>query len=363
MKGIHKLSKVVMTMAKIEVSRGNLTEDCLEEIFLNLIALRDKAESTGIISNTEIINTLKDIDLEPRLIFEIQDRLIYDLKQLNKRLCRKLGQPVCIEVIVHPVDDNLVQINTCREIDNDLPEIIEDSTDILEILENLPDLSEISEEQFEFTYEPSYHKNNYILSWWTEKHDQLIIGKIHSLQWYWLNEIVDDIVALTGQRLINEWKEKDPFCSRRAWYNILRWFAEDRATVLGYNKLVRKPDKKTCPICFNIFDESSLPYSLAIRLGMDNLDFCLQCTSIIHRDNGRNDMSKIDILDYLKELSIIIGKTPPQSFGNDKKGISHLNKEQQLKVLKLMSSKKPKIDRVKELFGTWRLALIEAEVL
>ena len=54
--------------------------------------------------------------------------------------------------------------------------------------------------------------------------------------------------------------------------------SRDRARAqLGMSKQYRAPEWKTCPMCGEIFIESSLPQPLIDRLGAEQIDFCTPC--------------------------------------------------------------------------------------
>ena len=213
----------------------------------------------------------------------------------------------------------------------------------------------------EFSVSRSYCKNPYILKWWTTAHDQLITEQIEKEQWYWYWGITDEIVKVTPSDVIKTWQQVDPLCSQYAWYNVLMYFAASRAEVLGLTKEIRKPKWKTCPLCSKRFVENSLPGPLAKRLGIDHLDFCAPClTEAIFK--GSDTISKEQVLSYLQDLANILQRVPNQNFGEGIEDLQGLDYQERLSLLRLLR-KKPTLQHVKELFGSWLKALVEAGVL
>jgi hypothetical protein len=68
------------------------------------------------------------------------------------------------------------------------------------------------------------------------------------------------------------------------------------------------------------------------------------------------------ILAFLKDLADVLGKVPTQSFGEGISDFHDMDDEQRLAVLRVLQ-RKPPTNRVKEIFGSWLKALIEADVL
>jgi hypothetical protein len=214
-----------------------------------------------------------------------------------------------------------------------------------------------------FQIEPSFARNRHILKWWTKRHDDLIKNHIDEEQWVWYWGITDSIVSKTSTKILDEWKNSDPLCNKFAWYNILMYFAAARAENLGLTKQIRKPEWKNCPLCGDGFVEDSIPYPLIKRFGVDHLDYCEPCLrETIYQDSGGSDLSKAEIIQYLKDLTITLTRVPTQGFGEGIQDFRFLSRDQRLDVLKVLKYK-PTTKRVKELFGSWLNALIEAEIL
>lgn len=140
------------------------------------------------------------------------------------------------------------------------------------------------------------------------------------------------------------------------------YFAASRAQALGLANKIRKPKWKTCPLCNKRFVEDSLPGPLVKRLGINHVDFCSPCPCEAFSE-GSDTIPADQVSSYLQDLENVLQRVPKQNFGGqgfeDLLGINYQERLALLRVLK----RKPTIDRVKELFGSWLRALIEAGVL
>jgi hypothetical protein len=212
-----------------------------------------------------------------------------------------------------------------------------------------------------FSVKRSYCRNPHILKWWTSEHDQLIIKQIGKEQWLWYWGITDEIIKITPQETIDAWQKADPLCSKYAWYSILMYFAASRAESLGFTKQIRKPKWKACPLCKQRFVEDSLPAPLVARLGIDHTNFCAPCLSDA-LFQGSESLSEEQVLTYLRDLSDVLQRVPHQNFGEGIEDLRGLDFEERLALLQVLK-RKPTVRRVKELFGSWLKALVEAGIL
>jgi hypothetical protein len=139
------------------------------------------------------------------------------------------------------------------------------------------------------------------------------------------------------------------------------YFAISRAQNLGLTEQIRVPAWKICPLCNQRFVEDSLPGPLARRLGLDHLDFCAPCLSqaIFY---GSDSFSREQVLAYLRNLSDVLQRVPSQGFGEGIDDFRGLDFDERLTLLRLLQ-RKPTVGRVKDLFGSWLEALIEAGIL
>lgn len=207
----------------------------------------------------------------------------------------------------------------------------------------------------------SYSRNKCILKWWTQEHDQLIVQRIAKDQWLWYWEISNDIVKITPPEILDAWREEDSLCAQYAWYNILMYFAISRADVQGFTKKIRKPIWKVCPLCNERFVEDSLPGPLVKRIGIDHIEFCSPCLSEVFFW-GADDLSRADILEYLQKLTAVLQRVPNQGFGEGIGDLDGLDYKERLALFQVLKGK-PTVRNVKEVFGSWLKALIEAGIL
>ncbi|WP_424355392.1 hypothetical protein [Methanobacterium sp. MBAC-LM] len=212
------------------------------------------------------------------------------------------------------------------------------------------------------TGNPDYCNNAYILKWWTKNHDILLEEQIKEKQWSWYWEIKDEILKITPNERIEKWISEDPLCTTYAWYNILMYFAISRAEKLGLTEIIRKPERKKCPLCNKNFIENSLPYPLIKRLGINQIDFCAPCLKDTVLFPGIENLSKEKTMQYIRNLVEITEIIPPQNYGSGMNDLHNLTTEKRLKLLKLLKQK-PKPASVKKLFGSWFNALIDAGIL
>jgi hypothetical protein len=96
---------------------------------------------------------------------------------------------------------------------------------------------------------------------------------------------------------------------------------------------------------------------------MDHLDFCAPCLkSTLLQGTGSTTLSREQTLEYVRELTNALQQIPDQGFGEGMHDFDLMDFDERLRVLKLLQTK-PSTRRVKELFGSWFQALIEAGVL
>jgi hypothetical protein len=201
--------------------------------------------------------------------------------------------------------------------------------------------------------------------WWTPRHDELMKRLIFKWHWHWYIALTEAAFSMTPPfeketiALFHEDDKRNP----GTWYNNLTKFAQYRAASLGLTTQIRKPQWKTCPICAKTFVEDSLGYPLTKRLGMDHLDFCAPCLrKILYQGTGSSSSSREQVLQYLRDLTSVLQQIPHQAFGEIIGDFDDMDSNQRLAVLQVLQ-KKPSVRRVKELFGSWFQALIEAGVL
>jgi hypothetical protein len=77
---------------------------------------------------------------------------------------------------------------------------------------------------------------------------------------------------------------------------------------------------------------------------------------------GDETLSRVAVLSYIRDLAEVTERVPPQGFGEGIGDLHGLATEERLAILQVLG-RKPSIGRVKEVFGSWLAALIEAGVL
>jgi mannitol/fructose-specific phosphotransferase system IIA component (Ntr-type) len=208
-----------------------------------------------------------------------------------------------------------------------------------------------------------YSKNQFILRWWNEKHDNLLREQIMKEKWFWYWMIREKIVCITSSEVIKTWQAEDPLCKKYAWYNILMYFAISRAEMLGFSKLIKSPEKKICLLCKKEFFEDTISYSFVKKLGINNLDFCPTCLEeTISESSGKDNLTKEEVIQYLRDLAEILEEPPGQKIGTGKSDFTNLGTQQRVKIFEILK-RKPSIECIKKIFGTWHNALIEAGLI
>lgn len=202
----------------------------------------------------------------------------------------------------------------------------------------------------------AYHNRNFD-KWCSNEHDDLILYLIERYQWNWYWEVSDAIASITPKSVM------DALRQQHAWHNKVMRYSITRAEALGLTQSIRRPQRKKCPLCGQYFSEDSLPHPLVKRLGIERLDFCAPCLkeTVLPR-SGSNNTEKGKICEFLKQLTSILERIPPQGFGEGMDDLIDLDRDTRLELLRLFKQK-PSLKRVKAVFGSWLKALIEAGIL
>ena len=207
-----------------------------------------------------------------------------------------------------------------------------------------------------------HSKNPQILAWWTPVHDGAIRECIADWQWHWPWHISDRIVAITSVGVLNHWKTTHSY-SRNIWYNAIMYFARSRAEAKGLVNAIRQAETKVCPLCGLCFDEGGLSNVFAERFGVDGLDFCEPCLfERVTQNSGSESSTREEVIRYLQRMFDVLEKIPSQNFGEGKADFIPFSRDERIKVLVAMAGK-PRVSRVKELFGSWLHALVTSGLL
>jgi hypothetical protein len=202
---------------------------------------------------------------------------------------------------------------------------------------------------------PKAAENTYILQWWTGEHDRLLAHQIQTQGAHWWPSPYD-IERMTPRTALCDWWDKDPQCLRKSWPILLEEFALARAAAIGLTTLIRwSPYAKTCHVCMENFEPR---FARGATLG----EFCDVCIDEAIFASGSYDTSPGEISNYLRALASAIERVPEQAFGTARKDLRGFDAQKTKMIIELLK-KRPSVDRVKFLFGSWLAALIQAGIL
>ena len=204
--------------------------------------------------------------------------------------------------------------------------------------------------------------------WWTDAHDAMILAQVAKEQWRWHSDHRRFVASISPEELekhraLAEVQRRDGTGYYGVWYNGIGAYIYRRALELGAHKLVSTlPQWRICAICANEFHETSAREKY---LGCNQLDICRPCLDeSLHRGESV-DLSRDEILEYLRELAALLQRVPPLDFGTPACKITNLiglTTEQRVKVL-LLLRRRPSLALVKCHFSSWFQALVVAGVL
>lgn len=195
-----------------------------------------------------------------------------------------------------------------------------------------------------------------IREWWKASHDGILARQIDKEQWSWSPDY-RELVKNTPSGVIEKFKAQkdDP----HVWYNVIVSFARWRAVELGLHKTVKVwPVWRKCAVCGRFFHESSARVE---KLGLNQIDVCTPCLKpwVFGKSSS---MSKEDVIEYLRTLSQLIERVPESDFGKRRDILLGLSTPARVAVLRLLA-KRPSLEAVEGLFGSWFNALVESGVL
>ena len=215
----------------------------------------------------------------------------------------------------------------------------------------------------EYQYCPPerFEKNSRILEWWTSKHDRALSEHIAECHWLWGWDMPEKIERITDNSLFENWKQKDPLCSGRSWQSVLSRFLQARAKQQGYINLIRPPTIQRCGLCNKEFLENSVPSSIARHFGINQIDICFECIQKAHNPH-RDTATKEEVVQFIQDLAKAVQAVPSQNLGVIWETYRYLTTKERASVLTL-NYRRPSISRIKDLFGSWLNALVEAGIL
>jgi hypothetical protein len=235
--------------------------------------------------------------------------------------------------------------------------------------------------------DPSWSTNKFILNWWKDEFDEYLVSLVDKYHWLWEGYFnLDYILTKIDNNIIKYWQSSDPLCQKYAWYNILCGFCRSRLFCKGILKRIRKAEVFNCALCKEDFIETSIWYSRAKRMTIEQLDFCDQCASLfMFGDLARKltakessaliDFSfkqptdlkliaalKNDSSDYLSKLFQSINRIPMNNFGKNFQDYHGISTKNRLAIYHLFLNRPPhKV--IVQIYGSWIAALIEANIL
>lgn len=206
--------------------------------------------------------------------------------------------------------------------------------------------------------EPKYPKNECLEAMlWDESLDELIRDGALGQDWWYQAPTLRRIQDAVDKGQYESWIQKDPLCSRYTPGGVLMDFIDRRFWELDLANLIGSPNKKTCPICQQVFLESSVHLAVASRLRYRANPFCGACSAPIrYRGSIR---SKDGWLDYARELHSKLGALPPRDFGMELACFAGMPWDNIADVLIFLRCGDPRPESVNAVHGSW-FALLHA---
>jgi len=195
-----------------------------------------------------------------------------------------------------------------------------------------------------------------ILRWWLEAHDRLLMREIERDQWAW-HPPVKELVAITPDGDIEDFKATHPNCKIWVWYNVLGSFCHARAEEIGLLERIQRPRWVSCLLCGRSLHQQKS----YIFCSPDQAFFCYPCVRE-HWWSPRSNLNRDDTLRFISELTAVTERVPSARFGTKRADFADLRPSRLADVLKLLRTS-PSQECVKSHFGSWFVALVEAGVL
>lgn len=144
-----------------------------------------------------------------------------------------------------------------------------------------------------------------------------------------------------------------------AWYNVLVNFAVARAATLGLTRMLAHRTAQECGLCGQPFFQDKVPPTLVRIVGEDRVEFCGNCLSVLWPRLEGGSTDRTSVLQYLRDLTELIGHLPRQDFGQRPGDFGGLDTDTRRRVLELLAQR-PSVNAVKDIFGSHQRALFEA---
>jgi hypothetical protein len=225
-------------------------------------------------------------------------------------------------------------------------------------------------------------EDDVILRWWGERHVEALRRCIHDFQWSWYFRCSRYIRAELSDEELLEWCRSDPRVHLlpgppgydevgRFWggggRELVDGFSWAYGHVHGLVAAIRPSMSVTCGYCGQDFEEHSVPDNLIERLRVDQIDVCTPCLrdTLIRFSGGvgAHGASKEEISEFISRLTRLANRIPSSSFGYDDVGsLWGRSTAERVEILELLTHR-PSRKRIRDLYGSWLAALIQANVL
>lgn len=207
---------------------------------------------------------------------------------------------------------------------------------------------------------PDAANNETILAWWSDAHDELLRCQIAQDGWEWWPS-TSAIAEMTDSDVFWNWAIGDTRCLCSGWPDVLTSFARARALKKGLlENIVWPSDARDCELCGDKFTPSTHHHSLRKASSL-SVRYCIACITDSF-GNGNQFSTRAQCLEYVQELSERLGRVPNSGFGSYYTDLGALDETNASDVLRLLRDK-PSLERIKDHFGSWLAALIEAGIL
>ena len=204
----------------------------------------------------------------------------------------------------------------------------------------------------------SFAENDHVLVWWLPEYDDALRQLVDEFQWAWRSALFRHLETRIPETVLRAWRDADPLCHEwSSWYQVLDVFAAARAKQLGIRPRVAQ--RVACSCCGREFLESHLPYAFIARVGANGIDVCEKCLGQALYGKGSPTSTPEAVTAVLQTLSAALHRPSKTSDLNGRLGLKGLSRDERAAVVQALRVK-PTVARVKELFGSWDAAVVQA---
>jgi hypothetical protein len=180
-------------------------------------------------------------------------------------------------------------------------------------------------------------------SWWSEEADAALAHAVATWGWAW-------------EYSFGTWYADQVGTHHQAQAMA---YASARARQAGLLEGVLLPEVKPCAKCGELFRKDGAAGACLQRFGdIRSIDFCNPCMAAVIVDRGEDNVASEDALRWLATVTDTIGRVPAQSFPTIA-DFQAADRAERLAILQLYELR-PSVSAIKDMFGSWRDALIEA---